>query len=111
VCFCAGFRMPADDGGGGIGKRCQCNRNAAKRQGNPVMIKITTALVGLSLLGTLSIVDASPTLAKAKVKGSAQRPKTSPTYQYDIRRTVQVVRCTHGVWDAYGVRCDWLGPP
>jgi hypothetical protein len=75
------------------------------------MIKIAGLLMGLGFAAALSLATSSPTLAKAHAKASSHRA-TSPSYQYDVRRSAPVppiVRCRHGVWDPYGLRCDTLG--
>jgi len=74
------------------------------------MIKITNSLIALGVVGALSLGVASPTLAKTKAKANSYRA-ASPSQQY-VRRPVVVApavhRCRHGVWDPYGVRCDFV---
>jgi hypothetical protein len=75
------------------------------------MIKIAGSLMGLGFAAGLSLAVSSPTFAKTPAKVSSHRAK-SPSYQYDVRRPAPItpiVRCRHGVWDPYGLRCDTLG--
>jgi hypothetical protein len=76
------------------------------------MVKLMKVLMALCLVGGLSLAGLSPSLAKGKA--SAYRVK-SPSYRA-IRTNIPrpaavapappIVRCLHGVWDPYGVRCD-----
>jgi hypothetical protein len=71
-----------------------------------MMIKIANSLIALGCAALLLSLS-SPSLAKAKSKVS-HRAKP-PSYQSYVRAPVlvaPVVRCLHGVWDPYGVRCD-----
>jgi hypothetical protein len=73
------------------------------------MIK-ASALVAVAVVGALSIVISSPTLAKTQAK--VKRPHAvSSSYQSTSdhgRPAPMVRRCRHGVWDPYGLRCDIL---
>ena len=71
------------------------------------MIKVGTFLIALSVAAALSLVNASPGLAKGKAKMKSHRATSS--YSQVVRpapRFVPIERCRHGVWDPYGVRCD-----
>jgi hypothetical protein len=76
------------------------------------MIKLMNLLIALCFVGGLLLVDTSPSLAKGKA--NTHRAKSPPHYaiRTNIPRPAPVapappiVRCLHGVWDPYGVRCD-----
>src|SRR5437016_341981 len=71
-----------------------------------VMIKITTALIAVALVGALLLAASVEALAKAKAKAKAHRAKPAPSYQVDVRAPTPVRRCAS--WDSYGLRCDYL---
>jgi hypothetical protein len=76
------------------------------------MIKLMNLSIALCLVGGLSLVDTSPSLAKGKanshrVKSPSQRAvRTNIPRPAAVAPAPPIVHCLHGVWDPYGVRCD-----
>ena len=77
------------------------------------MCNITTLLFTavrftIVLAAVLSLPGAAPSVAKGQGKAPAHRVAPSPPYVRAPANPAPVVRCRHGVWDPYGVRCDGL---
>jgi len=70
-----------------------------------MIIRIANSLIAVGCAAMLLL--SSPSLAKTKSKVSHRAKPLS--YRAYVRAPVPVapvVRCPHGVWDPYGVRCD-----
>jgi hypothetical protein len=73
------------------------------------MIKMVNVSIAVILVGALTMLGASPSLAKVKGKVKSVKHPSYQSYQQTVRRPVPVaavVPCRHGVWDAYALRCD-----
>ena len=70
-----------------------------------MLIKIANALMAFGVAVVLSLALSSPGLAKAKAKVSHRAKPPSP-YVRAYVPLAPIVRCRHGVWDPYGLRCD-----
>lgn len=75
------------------------------------MAKTARSLIALGLTGVLSLAVATPAIAKKRTKSHSAQLNTAAVPQ--TRKPVAVapappiVKCLHGVWDPYGLRCDW----
>jgi len=72
------------------------------------MNKKLALLIALSIVGVQALVATSPSFAKAPGKVKGYRTVSPPPSYVRIPPALspQIVRCRHGVWDAYGARCD-----
>jgi hypothetical protein len=76
------------------------------------MIKLVNLSIALCLAGGLSLAGLSPSVAKGKANTYRATSPSHRAIRTNIPRPAAIapappiVRCLHGVWDPYGVRCD-----
>jgi len=72
--------------------------------------KTALSLTALGLVGVLSLAVATPAIAKKRIKSNSAQRNSAVMHQtrkpFAAAPAPPIVKCLHGVWDPYGLRCD-----